>query len=431
MPIKKTYPPASRRSHRLAPEETPVSEAENAENETLRRIEEEQNIVPSREERSTENEGSMSNAENAAAAQADRIQQLEVTIARLEATIQSNRHATPAAPRPVAEDIEDRSRREITPAESAFGGTAFNPTGQAALPAFKRFGTIDNDRNPNYSDKAKSRGKEPQIFEGDEKVFDRWVRSLAAKFEEDDATFRSEKSRVNYMMELVKGGPAEALEPRYLSTENPFSGVAEMIQVLEAVYHDRNQSSAARLELSTMMFDPNGDSNIHRFISKINSLAQKAHIASADMKQTLWEHIPKYLDHSLLDLCQDPSISYESFCTRVSNRAYSLQVSRGERQASQKDYGRWGNQKPGKASVASRKQTQPIKPTTSAAAGRGLTEDEKKAHWDAGTCFNCGKTGHMSRDCPDKTKISAVGAKNYVDKDVRVEIPSAEETGNE
>jgi hypothetical protein len=30
-------------------------------------------------------------------------------------------------------------------------------------------------------------------------------------------------------MELVKGGPAETLEPRYLSTENPFSGVAEMI----------------------------------------------------------------------------------------------------------------------------------------------------------------------------------------------------------
>lgn len=68
------------------------------------------------------------------------------------------------------------------------------------------------------------------------------------------------------------------METRYNSKEQPFSRVTEMIQTLKAIYHNPNQASTTRIELAKMMFKPRQTANIHRFISRFNSLAQKAKI---------------------------------------------------------------------------------------------------------------------------------------------------------
>lgn len=185
-----------------------------------------------------------------AADQAAKIQQLiaameaqQATIARLETRL-------------ATADTINRRERTTTPTESAFGGTEFRPTGIAALPAFTPFNGNGKGPNPEYSDKSRARAENPGKFSGDEKEFDNWVQKLADKFEEDVSTFRNEKSRMIYMMTQLEGDAQKAVEVRYRSTEDPFSCVAEMVQVLEAPYHYPNQASTARQKLRQHKFRP-------------------------------------------------------------------------------------------------------------------------------------------------------------------------------
>jgi hypothetical protein len=81
------------------------------------------------------------------------------------------------------------------------------------------------------------------------------------------------------------------LEARYSSTEIPFKNTAEIIATLSAVYHDHNQGSKARKKLRKLKYDnADKDMDIHQFIGKVNSLADKAGIAEAERKIVLYEH---------------------------------------------------------------------------------------------------------------------------------------------
>ncbi|TGJ86369.1 hypothetical protein E0Z10_g2363 [Xylaria hypoxylon] len=137
-------------------------------------------------------------------------------------------------------------------------------------------------------------------FDGNEKTFDSFIQGLSDKFEEDVAIFRTEKSGRMYLMRLLECGAARSIETRYMSKTRLFSCLAEMIQVLEALYHDPNQASAVRDELSRLKFRPGKDKPIHQLIAEFISLAQKAKIPEGGWKQTLWEHIPSTLDTHLL-----------------------------------------------------------------------------------------------------------------------------------
>ncbi|KAM4063354.1 zinc knuckle domain-containing protein [Hirsutella rhossiliensis] len=147
-----------------------------------------------------------------------------------------------------------------------------------------------------------------------------------------------------------------------------------MIQALESAYGNPNELSEALDRLQRLQFTVNGKTDIVDFLAEFDYLTATGH-------------------NSLLTKTRDESVTYEVFyCSDY-------------RQDSEQDR---------------------LDPITSRDAGRALTDDEKRVHWDNGTCFICGKTGHLSRDCPDRT--------HAVSRVASVPVPandSDQDSGNE
>lgn len=208
-------------------------------------------------------------------------------------------------------DASDNGRgvRGVTPENSAFGGTTFTSTGFAAWDAFKPYGEDQKAENVAFDKSIRKAGVKPGVFEGDKTQLDQWIIMEAVIFEEDDPTYKTARSRMAVVNSLMEGPANELLEGRYRSKVHPFSGVAEMVATLATAYHDDIQASKSRNELRKMQYKPGDPAmDIHQFIDKINSLADRANVSLTDRKMTFYEHIPADLDTRLLTEAKDPFV---------------------------------------------------------------------------------------------------------------------------
>ena len=306
-------------------------------------------------------------------------------------------------------------RHTFTPANSAFGGDCFIPQGLAARRVFTPYGNPPHPHaaNPDYDRRVRMNFPEPPKFTGKAEDFDNWIRQVSAKLTQDAEGFKREDSRMMYVMTRITEEAELSLAPRYDSEDLPFSCLAEMIQVLEATYHNPNQSSTARLEIQKLMFKRGGD--IHAFISKFNGLAFQAKLPKEEFKMLLWEHIPANLDNALLRYAKDPAIAYELFCSHIADAAYSDNRGYTQRQSWRTTERSTSPQNHRSTYTPHRRPSTPeLRPSmpTSTSLGRALTSDEKREHGRSGsktpTCFTCGKQGHFSNECPDKDKRRSV-----------------------
>jgi len=225
---------------------------------------------------------------------------------------------------------------------------------------------------------------------------------VADKMMEDDETFKMERSRMAVLYSLLDDDAAQLLESRYSSDENPFRSLAEMVATLAAIYHDNTQGSRARDELRNLVFDPSDKAtDIHKFISRVNRLCDKANVAKKERKITLYEHLPANLNPQLLDYAEDEAISYEVFTVKVANAVRAQQRSYLERR----------EKRAGRAKSPTQRTTTPRTTTTKVVeGGQGkakLDPAAQEALKKENRCFICKEEGHIAKKCPRKKVIAA------------------------
>lgn len=356
---------------------------------------------------------------------------LREELAQLRATLAGNDNKG-------REVTSNNNGRGVTSDNCAFESEKFVPTGLAAYPAFTPYGSDQKAPNKDYDRTAKATGVDPGKFNGDKHEFDKWVTRLADKLEEDNETFKTERSRMVLLFSLLVGTPQDLVYSRYKSTVSPFSSAAEMVQALSTVYHDDNQVIKARQKLQQMRYKLGDKTDIHQFIGEVNALADIAGHPITERKIMLWECIPADLDSRLLRDAKDPRIKYEEFASNVADaaqahqRAYEARQKAREANRRRNEGGtdKYGyrddrdERKTGKSSSKSRNTAshktdtstkKPSEAVTVLNAHRALTRDEKQVHWDANTCFVCGRTGHKGTDCPNREKIPSVRAVRTLD----------------
>jgi len=264
-------------------------------------------------------------------------------------------------------------------------------------------------RSPKQSDP-------PILTDGVDPTFEGWKIKMKHKLRENSDHFQTEKSKVGYMYGRTEGDAARHLEP---DMENDkFSTPDDVYDFLESIYGDPDRELNAREEYRALIM---GKLEFGEFITKFRQLANRAKIHESNWKDDLFAKITYDMQQSLMPT-RSMIESFDDLVRRcrlldAGMRRLNERRNRGNRG------GRGGQQRGGSSHPSNSSSTQSARPSTPNRPPNTphLTAEERDKHMKEGRCFKCGKVGHLSRVCPDKSKESTNVAVEMDDTQVKPE----------
>lgn len=415
MPRKKDYGPPTRFSDRLQQNQTTTEESEevtfNVEStlsgdeeleepprtpsptrveNSLEEPENFQDCPQSPTPTSTPSKASMSSSKE----ETLNIEELLTVINGLQQEMRALKAATSNETATTTAGTTSRSLRGTTPANSIHGN-AFALTGYAVRREFRPYGDDEQATNNHFDRKARLYSDRVEPFDGNPETFEDWVVSMADKFRRDGPTYQCERDRMGVLMNHLSNVPKQLVNDRYRSADNPWKSAAEIIGTLQAHYLDDNVELKASNELNQMFYDVAGPTTIKEFITRVDTLANKAGYPPDKRKRLLKERIPSSLGPYLVALYKDDGVSYEAFQLAVVDAAENIKASYEERQSKRKAAGHtYKATRP--EPLGGRKEAQ----------DRDSGKIDSKVATDTRECYLCKKPGHIAKDCPSRKKIA-------------------------
>ena len=242
---------------------------------------------------------------------------------------------------------------------------------------------------------------EPPTFDGKVSEFDTFIAACDLYFEVRDQTFAKDSIKVLFVINRLRGGPAEwAMAVRRHDAENPIlSDYAEFKQELTTMYSDRNAFAKAERKIATLEQTKSASTYAAQFqtLASILGLDKNA-------KMTYFRRGLSTTVKTALSLVHPAPATFKVLVDRAV--AIDQAIYEAEKESRQLSQALWALQplprqpqkRPFPYDMAP-ETVRPDKVTLRSGPRPPLTAEERQRRFEQGLCAYCGDGTHRTREC--------------------------------
>ncbi|KAJ6093499.1 hypothetical protein N7486_008788 [Penicillium sp. IBT 16267x] len=258
------------------------------------------------------------------------------------------------------------------------------------------------------------------LDDGKDIKFEHWKREISNKLTLNGDHYLSERHRIAYVLSRCTGKAAlHTMTRADEESTDRYRTYKEILEHLDTVFRDPQRRRVAQREFTTLMMKPGEDFN--SFYAEFARLAMESHREKSLLKEDVYDKVPYKLQTAIMKEAFDDSVALNAFVDVC--RTVAIGISRLQPLPPKKD------RKP-PTDMGLKAPSTPVQRNTT--NWSNTTKEERATLMKEGKCFLCKRAGHLSRDCPSKTKAVTQSIQSHETEEPRlIELEATEAGGNQ